>query len=77
MTPDERLERYARLAVEVGCNLQPGQLLRVRAQPEHLELTRAIAEVAYARGLAGKPRPADVMADIRANMYEPEYRPYV
>ena len=36
-----------------------------------------VAEVAYGRGLAGKPRPADVMADIRANMYEPVYRPYV
>ena len=30
MTPEERLDRYARLAVEVGCNLQPGQLLRGR-----------------------------------------------
>ena len=29
------------------------------------------------RGIAGKRRPADVMADIRANMYEPVYRPYV
>jgi malate dehydrogenase (oxaloacetate-decarboxylating)(NADP+) len=36
-----------------------------------------VAEVAYKRGLAGKPRPADVMADIRASMYEPVYRPYV
>jgi malate dehydrogenase (oxaloacetate-decarboxylating)(NADP+) len=36
-----------------------------------------VAEVAYNRGLAGKPRPADVMADIRASMYEPVYRPYV
>ena len=50
MTPEERLDRYARLAVEVGCNLQPGQLLRVVAQPEHLDLVRAIAEVAYERG---------------------------
>jgi malate dehydrogenase (oxaloacetate-decarboxylating)(NADP+) len=36
-----------------------------------------VAEMAYNRGLAGKPRPADVMADIRASMYEPVYRPYV
>ena len=50
MTPDERLNRYARLAVEVGCNLQPGQLLRVTAAPEHLPLVRAIAEVAYEQG---------------------------
>ena len=50
MTPDERLARYARLAVEVGVNLQPGQLLRVAAHPEHLPLARAIAEVAYELG---------------------------
>ena len=50
MTPDERLARYARLAVEVGINLQPGQLLRVAGHPDHLPLVRAIAEVAYERG---------------------------
>lgn len=50
MTPDERLARYARLVVEVGVNLQPGQLLRVAAHPEHLPFVRAIAEVAYERG---------------------------
>jgi len=50
VTPDERLARYARLAVEVGCNLQPGQLLRVAAHPEHLPFARAIAEVAYEKG---------------------------
>ena len=50
MTPEERLTRYARLAVEVGINLQPGQLLRVAGHPDHLPLIRAIAEVAYERG---------------------------
>lgn len=50
MTPDERLHRYARLAVEVGVNLQPGQLLRVTGHPDHLAFSRAIAEVAYAAG---------------------------
>ena len=50
MTPDERLDRYARLAVEVAVNLQPGQLLRVSADPEHLPLVRAIGRVAYERG---------------------------
>ena len=50
MTPEERLDRYARLAVEVGCNLQPGQLLRVVALPDHLALVRAVAEVAYELG---------------------------
>ena len=50
MTPDERLERYARLAVEVAVNLQPGQFLRISAEPEHLPLVRAIGRIAYERG---------------------------
>jgi len=44
---DLRLERYARLAVEVGVNLAPGQFLYVSGHPEHLALARAIAKVAY------------------------------
>lgn len=50
MTPDERLERYARLAVEVAVNLQPDQFLRISAEPEHLPLVRAIGRIAYERG---------------------------
>ena len=50
MTSDERLDRYARLAVEVAVNLQPGQFLRISAEPEHLPLVRAIGRVAYERG---------------------------
>jgi aminopeptidase len=50
MTADERLDRYARLAVEVGCNLQPGQDLHVNCEPEHLELARAVTVAAYRAG---------------------------
>ncbi len=50
MTSDERLDRYARLAVEVAVNLQPGQFLRISAEPEHLPLVRAIGRIAYERG---------------------------
>ncbi len=50
MTPEERLARYARLAVEVGVNLQPGQLLRIAGHPDHLPFARALAEVAYEIG---------------------------
>jgi len=50
MTPDERLERYARLAVEVGANVGAGQVLTVSALPEHAPLVRAIARIAYANG---------------------------
>jgi aminopeptidase len=50
MTPDERLERYARLAVEVGSNVGEGQLVWVSALPEHAPLARAIARIAYSKG---------------------------
>jgi aminopeptidase len=47
---DERLERYARLAVQVGLNLQPGQVLGVNALIEHAPLARAIAREASQAG---------------------------
>ncbi len=50
MDPEVRLERYARLAVEVGVNVQPGQVLRISAGPEHLAFVRAIARIAYENG---------------------------
>ena len=50
MTPDERLERYARLAVEVGLNLGPGQTLWLQADLAHAPLARAIARRAYEVG---------------------------
>ena len=50
MSPEERLERYARLAVEVGVERRrrPGRL--ALALPEHAPLARAIARCAYERG---------------------------
>ena len=47
---DERLETYARLAVQVGLNLQPGQVLGINALVEHAPLARAIARQAYENG---------------------------
>ena len=47
---NERLERYARLAVQVGLNLQPGQILGINALIEHAPFARAIARAAYAAG---------------------------
>lgn len=52
VSSDERLERYARLAVEVGVNLVPGQFLFVSGHPDHRPLVREIARVAYERGAA-------------------------
>ena len=50
MTTDELLQGYARLAVEIGVNLQPGQDLQINCFPEHLELARAAADAAYRVG---------------------------
>ncbi|MGZ4333241.1 MAG: aminopeptidase [Gaiellaceae bacterium] len=49
-TADQRLESYARLAVQVGVNLQPGQILGVNALVEHAPFARAITRAAYAAG---------------------------
>jgi aminopeptidase len=45
-----RLREYARLTVQVGINLQPGQLLAINALVEHEPLVRAVAREAYAAG---------------------------
>src|SRR5512136_2973157 len=50
VTRDDRLERYAELAVRVGADLAPGQTLDVYCNVEHHPLARAIARAAYAAG---------------------------
>jgi aminopeptidase len=50
VTPDERLEKYARLAVEVGANVGEGQVLWLNGLVEHAPFVRAIAKAAYERG---------------------------
>ena len=47
---DERIERLARLIVDFGANVQPGQVVVVGAEIGHEELVRAIAVFAYERG---------------------------
>jgi aminopeptidase len=49
---EERLQRLARLAVEVGANVQPGQQVVVTGYPEHAPLAREIARAAYRAGAA-------------------------
>jgi aminopeptidase len=49
-TQKERIDAFARLAVEVGVNLQPDQDLHINCGPEHLDLARAAAEAAYRVG---------------------------
>ena len=57
MTPEERLERYADLAVRVGANVQPGQDVVLIAFVEHKDIARGVARAAYR---AGARRPAAV-----------------
>jgi aminopeptidase len=48
--PDERLRRLADLAVQVGANVAPGQVVEVGALLGHAPLVREIARSAYAAG---------------------------
>src|SRR5215217_957677 len=46
-----RVERYAELAVRVGANVQPGQLVFIAARDaSHAPVVRAMARAAYAAG---------------------------
>jgi aminopeptidase len=47
---EEKLNRFARVAVHVGLNLQPGQELLISATTEMLPLVRLITEHAYKAG---------------------------
>jgi aminopeptidase len=47
-----REDRYAELAVRVGANVQPGQLVDVIARVEHAPVARAVAREAYKAGAA-------------------------
>lgn len=40
-------------------------------------IAAAVAEVAYQRDLAARPRPDDLLAFIKSQMYEPKYQSYV
>lgn len=50
MTHDERLRRYAELAVRVGANVQEGQDVVVICLVEHAPIARAVAREAYRAG---------------------------
>jgi len=68
------------LAAEVSeADLAQGSLYPplTRVREVSARIAAAVAEVAYARGLTAKAKPADVLADIRAQMYEPRYTSYI
>jgi malate dehydrogenase (oxaloacetate-decarboxylating)(NADP+) len=58
---------------EVG-RVYPG-LDRIREVSTHIAV--AVAEVAYDLGLARRPRPDDLAAAVRAEMFDPDYSEYV
>jgi aminopeptidase len=47
-----RIERYAELAVHVGANVQPGQLVDVIGRVEHAPVVREVVRAAYRAGAA-------------------------
>lgn len=50
-------------------------LTRIREVSEAIAV--AVAENAYASGFARQPRPADLRAEVRAHMFQPDYPAYV
>jgi aminopeptidase len=69
---DERLERYAELAVRTGANVQPGQEVVVTCQVEHVEVVRAVARAAYR---AGASRVTPMYTDLHVRRAEVELGP--
>jgi malate dehydrogenase (oxaloacetate-decarboxylating)(NADP+) len=68
------------LAREVtDADLAEGRLFPplARIRDVSVRIATAVAEVAYARGLARAPRPDDLASAVRAAMFEPVYRSYV
>jgi malate dehydrogenase (oxaloacetate-decarboxylating)(NADP+) len=63
--------------------VQPEDLAQGRVYPPltkirevSLKIATAVAECAYAAGLARAPRPDDLEADVRDRMFQPVYRDY-
>jgi len=50
MPSQNRLRKYARLAVSIGANVQPGQMLLIQGQTDTREFVRLCVEEAYAVG---------------------------
>ena len=48
-----------------------------RIREVSVQIAAAVADEAHREGLARRPRPADIEADIRARMFVPEYQDYV
>ena len=47
---DVRLAKYARVLLEVGVNLQKGQILVLQASTDALKLAREVTKIAFEMG---------------------------
>jgi malate dehydrogenase (oxaloacetate-decarboxylating)(NADP+) len=60
-------------------DLEQGSLFpalpRIREVSAHI--ATAVADTAYKSGLAGKPKPQEVLADVKSQMYDPHYKSYI
>ena len=70
LSPEERLARYAELAVRVGANVQKGQTVFVVAHLEHAPLARAITRAAYEAGATLRRRRRTAIHHVRKAMIE-------
>jgi malate dehydrogenase (oxaloacetate-decarboxylating)(NADP+) len=80
VTDEMFLEAAKALAKEVqASDLDRGRIYPplTRIRDVSATIATAVAEVAYRRGLAADERPADLLTDIRAQMFEPDYPTYV
>ncbi|MBI4161559.1 MAG: oxaloacetate-decarboxylating malate dehydrogenase [Acidobacteria bacterium] len=59
--------------IELGCIYPPLKKLRQVSAA----IAAAVAEVAYRRDLATRPRPGDLLAHVRSQQYEPAYQSYL
>jgi malate dehydrogenase (oxaloacetate-decarboxylating)(NADP+) len=66
-------------AMVTQADLEQGSLYPPLASVREVSerIAAAVAGVAYRRGLATKPEPPDLLAAMRAQMYDPHYRSYV
>ena len=79
--PDEMFLVAARSLAQLAseADLEQGRILPplTRIREVSAVIATAVAEVAYKRGFATKPKPEDLPEYIRSLMYEPEYDSYI
>ena len=69
---DRLLEAYARLVIRVGVNVQPGQRVEIRGEPEQADTARALAAEAYR---VGASKVSITYLDRHLQRAEVEYAP--